>query len=93
MKKLIFFLLVNFSLVNAQDYFPENSSVKTVNNTYKAFTNATIHIEAGKVIKNGILLEKNGRIIDVGTKIKLPKNTIIYNKSGKHIYPSYRFFS
>ena len=89
MKKLIFFLLVNFSLVNAQDYFPENSSVKTVNNTYKAFTNATIHIEAGKVIKNGILLEKNGRIIDVGTKIKLPKNTIIYNKSGKHIYPSF----
>ncbi len=89
MKRLILFLIVNFGVINAQDYFPENSSVKIVSNIYKAFTNATIHLEAGKVIKNGILLEKNGKIIDIGTNIKIPKNTIIYNKYGKHIYPSF----
>ena len=89
MRKLIFIIFVCFNFLNAQDYFPENSGVKIIPNTYKAFTNATIHLEPGKIIKNGTLLEKNGRIIDVGTDIKLPNNTIIYNKSGKHIYPSF----
>ncbi len=89
MKKLIFIVFVCFSFLNAQDYFPENSGVKLIPNTYKAFTNATIHLEPGNIIKNATLLEKNGRIIDVGTDIELPKNTVIYNKSGKHIYPSF----
>ena len=89
MRKLIFITFVCFNFLNAQDYFPENSGVKIIPNTYKAFTNATIHLGPGKILKNGTLLEKNGRIIDVGTDIKLPNNTIIYNKSGKHIYPSF----
>ena len=89
MRGLIFFVFVFFSFLNAQDYFPENSGVKLIPNTYKAFTNATIHLEPGNIIKNGTLLEKNGKIIDVGTDIELPNNTIIYNKSGKHIYASF----
>lgn len=89
MCRLIFFIFLFFSFLNAQDYFPENTGVKLIPNTYKAFTDATIHLEPGIIIKNGTLLEKNGIIIDVGTDIELPNNTIIYNKSGKHIYASF----
>lgn len=89
MRKLIFFTFLGIGILKAQVYFPENSGVKIVPNTYNAFTNATIHLEPGNVIKNGTLLEKNGVIVDVGTDIKLPKNTIVHDKSGKHIYPSF----
>tara|TARA_B110000438_G_scaffold303451_1_gene364987 strand:- start:5943 stop:8909 length:2967 start_codon:yes stop_codon:yes gene_type:complete len=77
------------TFVTAQSYFPNNSGVKTIKNSYQAFTNATIHISAENVITDATLLEKNGIIISVGKNILIPENTRVYNKSGKHIYPSF----
>lgn len=89
MKRLLLLILFPLSILYSQDYFPNNTAVKTKELNYKAFTNATIHLNPTFVLKNATLLEQNGRIIAVGQNIELPKNTRIFDKSGTHIYPSF----
>jgi len=89
MKKLLLGLLLPLNLLFGQEYFPNNSGVKTTERNYQAFQNATIHLSSNQVIENGTLLELNGRIVAVGQNITLPKNTRIYDKTGLHIYPSF----
>ncbi|MET1259942.1 amidohydrolase family protein [Flagellimonas sp. DF-77] len=73
----------------AQDYFPENDGVKSKNNNYRAFTNARIHVGPGQVIENGTLLIRNGKVVQAGTGIGIPKNTVVEDLSGLSIYPSF----
>ena len=73
----------------AQDYFPTDAGVKTTDNTLVAFTNATIYVTPEKVLKNGTLLIENGKIINVGKTVKIPKGAKIINLSGKTVYPSF----
>lgn len=73
----------------SQDYFPENDGVKSKNNNYTAFTNATIHVSPAQVISNGTLLIQNGKVVQVGKSVNLPKNTVVQDLSGKSIYPSF----
>ena len=53
-----------------------------------AFTNATIYVTSEKVVKKGTLLIADGKVIQVGTSVNLPRGTQIINLSGKSIYPS-----
>ncbi len=92
MKKLLLSLLVIYGILNsnAQDYFPKNDGVKTSNTNYTVFTNATIHTTPNNIITNGILIIRQGKIVDVGSSsITIPKNSIITNLEGKHIYASF----
>ena len=73
----------------AQDYFPQNDGVKSKNNNYTAFTNAKIYITPTQIIDRGTLLIQNGKVVQVGKTIPLPKNTIVVDVVGKHIYPSF----
>ncbi|MDC6367599.1 MULTISPECIES: amidohydrolase family protein [Flavobacteriaceae] len=73
----------------AQDYFPTNDGVKSENNNYRAFTNATIYVSPTQTIPNGTLLIQKGKVVQVGNNINIPKNTIIENLEGKYIYPSF----
>ncbi len=73
----------------AQDYFPENDGVKSKNNNYYAFTNAKIYVTPTQVIQNGTLLIRNGKVIQAGNSVSIPKNTVIENLNGKSIYPSF----
>ncbi|WP_350290877.1 amidohydrolase family protein [uncultured Croceitalea sp.] len=73
----------------AQDYFPENDGVKSKNNNYYAFTNAKIHVTPTQVIQNGTLLIQNGKVVQVGSSVVIPKNAVVENLSGKSIYPSF----
>ncbi|MBN8702008.1 MAG: amidohydrolase family protein [Bacteroidetes bacterium] len=57
--------------------------------SYYAFANATIHVDYNAELKNAILLIKEGKIIDVGEKITIPKDAIVIDLKGKHIYPSF----
>jgi imidazolonepropionase-like amidohydrolase len=63
--------------------------VKTTDHTLVAFTNATIYVTPEKILKNGTLLIENGKIINVGTAVKIPKGAKIVNLSGKTVYPSF----
>ena len=83
---LMFIPLFVFS---QKEYFPTNSGVKVVNEPYKAFVNATIVVNSEKTIENGTIIFRDGKIINVGKGIKMPKNTIIIDKKDKFIYPSF----
>ena len=75
--------------VFAQDYFPKNDGVKTKNNNYSAFTNARIFITPSNIIENGTLLIQNGKVVQVGTNVSIPKNSVVEDLEGKSIYPSF----
>ena len=82
------FFLGSVSLF-AQDYFPKNDGVKTKNNNYMAFTNAKIYITPTQVVENGTLLIQNGKVVQVGKSVGIPKNAVVEDLKGKSIYPSF----
>ncbi len=87
----ILLLCVLFSFINAsaQEYFPKNDGVKSKNSNYTAFTNAKIYSTPTQIIKKGTLLIKEGKVVNVGVDIAIPKNTTIIDLNGKSIYPSF----
>ncbi|WP_432416450.1 amidohydrolase family protein [Pseudalgibacter alginicilyticus] len=90
MKKNVWFIVLLFSIAtNAQEYFPKNDGVKTTNTNYTAITNAKIFVTPTQIIEKGTLLIKDGKIIDSGTEVTIPKNTTVFNLDGKSIYPSF----
>ena len=90
MRKL-FIIPILFSVlsVNAQEYFPVNTSVKKSKNTMVAFKNATIYVNSKNVIKKGTLLIKDGKVISVGKSVRIPEGTNSIDLNGKTIYPSF----
>ena len=90
MRKLFLLLLcLSFSIVKAQDYFPTDKGVKTSEKKMFALTNATIYVTPTEVIKKGTLLIKDGKVVEVGKSVKIPKGTITTDLDGKSIYPSF----
>ncbi|MFL2609306.1 MAG: amidohydrolase family protein [Flavobacteriaceae bacterium] len=86
---IVLFMLFPLFVLSQKEYFPTNSGVKVVNEPYKAFVNATIVINSERTIENGTLIFRDGKIIDVGSGIKIPKNSIVVDKKNKFVYPSF----
>jgi len=82
----ILFLSISFSF--GQDYFIVNDGVKTEDYQYNVFTNANIYSGDG-IIKNATLIEKEGKIFDIGENLDIPNNSIVFDLDGKYIYPSF----
>ena len=82
----ILFLSISFSF--GQDYFIVNDGVKTEDYQYNVFTNANIY-SGGRIIKNATLIEKEGKIFDIGENLDIPNNSIVFDLDGKYIYPSF----
>ncbi len=72
-----------------QDYFPKNDGVKAKNNNYTAFTNAKIYVSPTQVIDRGTLLIQNGKVVQAGNSVSIPKNSVEIDLEGKYIYPSF----
>ncbi|MGN7515522.1 MAG: amidohydrolase family protein [Allomuricauda sp.] len=90
LKLLALFLFMGSVSLFAQDYFPINDGVKAKkNNNYTALTNAKIYVTPTQVINNGTLLIQNGKVVQVGKSVNIPKNAIVEDLSGKSIYPSF----
>ena len=90
MKKLLTLLfLLTLSFIQAQDYFPTDTGVKTTKSTTFAFTNAKIHVTPSEIIKKGTLLIKDGKVVAIGKSIKIPIDAKRTDLSGKSIYPSF----
>ncbi len=85
---LLTFLWCGASLL-AQDYFPDNDGVKAKNNNYTAFTNARIYVTPTQVISSGTLLIQHGKVVQAGTSVTIPENTVLIDLKGKSIYPSF----
>lgn len=88
-KYLLILLCICFLNLQAQEYFPTNTGVKTSKNTMIAFQNATIWVTPKEKIKKGTLLVKDGKILSVGKSISIPKEALVIDLSGKTIYPSF----
>ena len=73
----------------AQEYFPANEGVKTVDSNYRAFTGATIQIDPQTQVTDATLLIYQGKVVAAGKNVKLPKNTVIESAEGLYIYPSF----
>ncbi len=83
----IFIVFVSIPMIG-QDYIPENGP-KNKNNNYILLKHATIHVSYDETIEKGDLLIKDGKIINVGSNLITPKNSVIYNLDGKHVYCSF----
>ncbi len=86
---ILLFFIYSIEKSHSQDYFPENAGVKTSNQPYNVFVNASIIVSPDKKIEKGILIERDGFIVEVGKNIEIPKNSIIHDKTGQYIYPSF----
>lgn len=88
-KTLLLFLFLSTLVVQAQEYFPTNSGVKTTENTTVAFTNAKIYVTPTQIINKGTLLVKDGKVVSVGKNVRIPSGAKTIDLSGKTIYPSF----
>src|ERR1044071_6748575 len=80
-------LLLTFS-GTAQITFPENGVADPRHGHY-AFTNATIVKDAATTLTNATLIIKDGKIVAVGTNLKVPTGAVEVDCKGKFIYPSF----
>src|SRR5688572_33342811 len=72
----------------AQPTFPENGAADSRQGHY-AFTNATIVKDATTTLTNATLIIRDGKIVAVGTNIKVPAGAVEVNCKNKFIYPSF----
>ncbi len=77
------------TLMTAQEYFPANDGVKSRNNNYTAFTNAKIFVSPTQIFEKATLLIQNGKVVQAGPNVVLPKNTVVVDLAGKWVYPSF----
>jgi len=91
MKRKIFWVaLMSISLsTSGQITFPEKG-ISEKDNLHYLIQGATLHIEPGLTEVGNILFYK-GKIEAIGDlqMENVPANTVIYNREGKHIYPSF----
>jgi imidazolonepropionase-like amidohydrolase len=91
--KFLFFLLIGFIVFQpfismTQVTFPENGVADPRHGHY-AFTNATIVKDAENTLSNAVLIIKDGKIMAVGSNLKVPSGAVEVDCRGKYIYPSF----
>ncbi len=74
--------------IYGQATFPGNGVADPRHGHY-AFTNATIVKEGATTLNNATLVIKDGKIISVGTGLKVPAGAVEVDCKGKYIYPSF----
>src|SRR5919199_213579 len=72
----------------AQTTFPVNG-IADKRHDYYALTNATIVKDATTTLSNATLIIKDGKIVAVGTNLKVPQGAVAIDCNGKDIYPSF----
>lgn len=74
--------------INAQETFPENGVADPRRGHY-AFTHATIVKDTATSVNDATLIIKDGKIVAVGTGLKIPAGAVEVDCKGKFIYPSF----
>lgn len=90
MKKLSALLaILTVSLLQAQQTtFPSNGAPNPIHTTY-AFINGVIHVDENTTFNKGTLIIKDGKIVEAGEKGTVPKNAVVFDLKGKHVYASF----
>ncbi len=71
----------------AQETFPRND-VRDERVEAHALTNGTVVVDYQTTVANATLLIKEGKVVQVGTEITIPKGYIIIDLHGSYVYPS-----
>lgn len=91
MKKILLFLVLHQLVVlygAAQKTFPYNGILpKDV--TSVAFIHAGVVMDPNNRIDDATVIISNGKIVSVGKNEVIPDNAVVYDLSGKYIYPSF----
>jgi len=69
--------------------YPNTQIPAPLQKGYLALINGVIHTIKRGDIENGIILIKDGKIVDVGENIKIPENAFIIDLKGKDVYPGF----
>ena len=90
MKKIAlgFFMMLWLGSVFAQTTFPRNGVYDERDKLY-AFKNATIYVDYQTKIEQATLIIKDGKVVQVGQNITIPKGAMEFNLQGKYVYPSF----
>lgn len=86
--KWLLALLLFYNFYNSQTTFQTNGAPFNVHTTY-AFVNATIFVDYETTLNNATLLIKDGKVLQCGTSVSIPKQAVQINAKGKYIYPSF----
>ena len=65
------------------------NGVKDDRNTIYAFTHAHIFVDSKTELDDAVMIVQNNKILNVGSKITIPKNAIVYDLRGANIYPGF----
>ena len=87
-KKIWFVLFIFTSLKLAAQLTPQNGVIQSTPE-YIAFVHATIYLNPQEKIDNGTIIIQDAKIIEVGTKIKIPPTALIIDCTNKVIVPSF----
>ena len=90
MRKTLFFLLLLLSLrIHAQQDDAPVVGVSDKRVEVYGFKNARVVVDYQTTLENTDILISNGRIEAIGTNLTFPKGTVIYDLTGKTVYPSF----
>jgi imidazolonepropionase-like amidohydrolase len=89
MKKVLYLLLLLGLHLQAQEYFPDNDDISAVSIVTRVIKNATITTSPGVTLENATIVIKDGKIVAIGKNVGVPKNAVVEDATGMHIYPSF----
>lgn len=89
MKKKIILCLICFITLQILAQIKPQNGIATSNPEFIAIKNVAVYISPNQKIKDGIILISNGRISDIGKKVTIPKNAVVYDFEGKTIVPAF----
>ena len=90
--RTFFKICILFSCIIGRVYGQENFPVNGVEDNrpdFHSFINAHIVIDHEQELSNGMLIIKDGLIVEVGSDLDIPKGSIIHDMKGKYIYPGF----
>ncbi|MEY4594127.1 MAG: hypothetical protein RIQ47_537 [Bacteroidota bacterium] len=84
---IIYCWLFGMVIANGQATYPVNGPTDP-RHTVFAFTNARIYVDYKTIVDSATLIIRDGKILEVGQEIAIPKEAVIVDLAGKSIYPS-----
>lgn len=87
-KNILLYLICLFTFQILSQINPQNGIAKSTAE-FIAIKNVTIYINPTLKIQNGTILISKGKIIDIGKKVVVPNDAVIYDFEGKTIVPAF----
>ena len=72
----------------AQQTFPVNG-ISDNDHLPRVLVGATVHTSAKDSLVDAVVIIEEGRIKAVGVGLAIPKDAVVYNLKGRHIYPAF----